>query len=313
MRVMLAGATGALGRSLLPMLREAGHEVVGTTSTPDHLRWLETAGAEPVLMDGLDAGSVRAAVVTARPDVVVHQLTALKGLADLRRFDRAFALTNRLRTEGTDLLLSAARDVGAKRFIAQSFTGWTNPRTGGPVKAETDGLDPHPTAASRRTLDAIRHLEEVVPAAEGMTGIVLRYGGFYGPGTGLGEGGDMLEMVRRRRLPVVGDGGGVWSLVHIKDAARATLQALDHGEPGVYNVVDDEPAPVAEWLPGLAAAVGAPPPRRLPVWLARLLVGEHGVSMMTQIRGSSNAKAKRELDWAPRYRSWREGFRTGLR
>lgn len=312
MRVLLAGATGALGSSLLPMLLQAGHDVVGTTSTHAHLDGLRRAGAEPVLMDGLDAVSVTRAVTDARPDVVIHQLTALKGLTNLKKFDREFAVTNRLRTEGTDHLLAAAQESGAKRFVAQSFTGWTNPRTGGPVKTESAGLDPRPTAASRQTLAAIRHVEDVVVNAPGLTGIVLRYGGFYGPGTGISTGGDMLQMVHRRKLPVVGDGTGVWSLIHIEDAARATLQAVDHGDAGVYNVVDDDPAPVSEWLPALATAIGARPPRRIPVWLARLLVGEHGVSLMTQLRGSSNAKAKGELDWQPRYRSWREGFRSGL-
>jgi 2-alkyl-3-oxoalkanoate reductase len=312
MRVFLAGATGALGRVLLPMLTEAGHDVVGTTSTEANVAALDAAGAEAVVMDGLDAESVRSAVTRAEPDVVIHQVTALKKAADLKRFDREFALTNRLRTEGTDHLLAAAREAGAKRFVAQSFTGWTNSRDGGPVKTEADGLDPAPTAASRQTLDAIRHVEEVVPQVSGLTGIVLRYGGLYGPGTGLGRGGDLLEMVAKRRFPIVGSGAGVWSLVHIDDAATATLRALDHGEAGVYNVVDDHPAPVAEWLPVLAEAVGAKPPRHLPAWVAKPIVGEHGVSVMTRTRGSSNEKAKRELGWRPGYSSWREGFRRGL-
>jgi 2-alkyl-3-oxoalkanoate reductase len=312
MRVFLAGATGALGRVLLPMLTEAGHDVVGTTSTEANVAALDAAGAEAVVMDGLDAESVRRAVTRAEPDVVIHQLTALKKAADLKRFDQEFALTNRLRTDGTDHLLAAAREAGAKRFIAQSYTGWTNPRDGGPVKTEADGLDPHPTGASRQTLDAIRYVEKVVPQASGLTGIVLRYGGFYGPGTGLGRGGDLLELVSKRRFPIVGSGAGVWSLVHIDDAAAATVRALDRGEAGVYNVVDDDPAPVAEWLPVLAEAVGAKPPRHLPVWVAKPIVGEHGVSVMTRTRGSSNQKAKRELGWRPRYSSWREGFRSAL-
>lgn len=312
MRVFLAGATGALGRTLVPMLVDAGHHVVGTTRTEAHAPGLAQAGAEPVIMDGLDADSVMKAITEAHPDIVIHQLTALKKLSNLKKYDEEFALTNRLRTEGTDHLLAAAREAGAKRFIAQSFTGWTNPRDGGPIKTEGDGLDPHPTAASRQTLNAIRYIEEVVPNATGITGIALRYGGFYGGGTGLGRGGDMLDMVHKRRLPIVGGGTGRLSFIHIDDAARATVQALEHGKAGVYNIVDDEPAPVAEWLPALAAAIGAKPPRRLPVWLAKPMVGEHGVSMLTQIRGSSNAKAKRELDWPPRYASWREGFRDGL-
>jgi nucleoside-diphosphate-sugar epimerase len=308
--VFLAGATGALGRALVPVLVEAGHEVVGTTRTPAHLAPLERAGATAVLMDGLDAAAVMSAVREARPDAVVHQLTSLKKLTSFRNMDRQFALTNRLRTEGTDHLRAAAQAVAAKRFVAQSFTGWTNPRSGGSVKTEEDGFDDRPVATSRQTLEAIRYVERAVTSAEGLTGIVLRYGGFYGGESGLSRGGDMLELVHRRRFPVVGSGAGVWSLIHVEDAARATLQALDHGASGVYNIVDDDPAPVAEWLPELAAAVGAPPPRRLPAWLARPVVGAQGVSMMTDVRGSSNAKARRELDWAPRYSSWRDGFRT---
>lgn len=277
MRVFLAGATGAtgaLGRALVPMLVEAGHEVVGSTRTPANQAALERSGASAVLMDGLDAEAVMPAVLDARPDVVVHQLTSLKGLSSFRNLDRSFAPTNRLRSEGTDHLLSAATAGGATRIVGQSFTGWTNPRDGGSVATEEDGFDPRPVAHSRRSLEAIAHLERVVTSASGLTGIVLLYGGFYGGDSGLSRDGDMLELVRRRRFPVVGSGAGVWSLVHVEDAARATLQALDHGEAGVYNVVDDDPAPVSEWLPALAAAVGAPPPRRLPAWLARPVVGE---------------------------------------
>lgn len=312
MRVFLAGATGALGRALVPLLLDAGHQVVGTTSTVARLDELARAGAEPVLMDGLDARSVELAVGAAAPDVVIHQLTALSRTIDPRKWDQGFAVTNRLRTEGTDNLLAAARAAGAKRFVAQGFTGWTNPRDGGPVKDERDGLDPTPTAASRQSLAAIGHLEERVTREPGPTGIVLRYGNLYGPGTGLGTGGETVEMVRRRRLPLVGAGTGIWSFVHVHDAARATVRAVSHGAAGLYNVVDDSPAPVAEWLPFLASTLGARPPRRLPVWLARPVIGEHGVSLMTQTRGSSNAKAKAELGWRPRYADWREGFRTGL-
>lgn len=312
MRVFVAGATGVIGRSLVPLLVEAGHEVVGTTRTEQQRASLARAGAEPVLVDALDRESVMRAVTGARPDAVVHQLTALKGFKNVRRLDREFAETNRLRTQATDHLLAAAAEAGAKRFLAQSYTGWTNPRDGGPVKNERDGLDPRPAPAARETLAALRHLEEVVPASAGVTGLVLRYGNFYGPGTSLGRGGDILEMVRKRQFPVVGGGTGVWSLVHVEDAARATVQALTLGSAGVYNVVDDEPALVAEWLPALAAAIGAEPPRRLPVWLAKPLLGEQGTLLMTQARGSSNAKAKAELEWQPRYPTWREGFRTGL-
>ena len=312
MRVLLAGASGALGRRLLPMLLQAGHHVVATTRTPDKAAGLTQAGAEPVVMDGLDAGSVTAAVTGARPDVVIHQMSALIGAGNVKKFDQEFARTNLLRTVGTDLLLEAADAAGAHRFLAQSYTGWTNERTGSAVKDESTPLDPTPTPASRRTLAAIAHVETVVPSAPGPEGLVLRYGGFYGPGTSFGRGGDLLELVQARKLPVVGGGTGIWSWIHIDDAARATACAVERGRPGVYNIVDDHPAPVSEWLPGVAALFGAKPPRRLPGWLARPVIGEHGVSVMTQIRGSSNAVAKRELGWRPAYPSWREGFSAGL-
>ena len=311
MRVLVAGATGAIGRPLLPMLTEAGHEVVGTTRTPGNLDAIARTGAEPVVMDALDADAVMRAVVDAKPDAIIHQLSALKEMRDFKRLDKEYAMTNRLRVEGTNNLLAAARAAGAKRFIAQSFTGPPNPRTGGPVKTEDDGLDPDPVPASRQTVDAIRHVEQVV-AETSLVGIVLRYGAFYGPGTGISRNGDMVEMVSKRKLPVVGKGTGFWSLIHIDDAARATVQALDHGTPGLYNIVDDDPAPVSAVLPALAGALGAKPPRHVPAWLAKLFVGDYGISVMTQIRGSSNAKAKRELDWQLRYPTWREGFRTGL-
>jgi len=311
MRIFIAGGSGALGRRLVPMLVEAGHDAVATTRTPDKADRLRASGVEPVILDALDRDAVIRAVIAAKPDVIVDELTALSGPTDLRRFDRTFAVTNRLRIEGTDHLLAAARAAGVGRVLAQSYTGWPNPRTGGPVKTEDDPLDPHPTAASRESIAALRHLESTVVGARDLAGVVLRYGSFYGPGTGLGVGGEVLEMVRRRRLPVVGGGTGVWSFIHIDDAARVTLAALD-APGGLYNIVDDEPAPVREWLPYLARCIGARPPRRVPAWLARALIGEHGVSMMTAVRGSSNAKAKRELDWRPRYASWRQGFREGL-
>lgn len=312
MRIFLAGATGAVGTRLVPVLVNAGHTVVGTTRSAGKADALRQTGAEPVVMDGLDRDAVLAAVTAAEPDVVVHQLTALTGMGNPRKFDEEFAVTNRLRTDGTDNLLAAARATGAKRFVAQSYTGWPNERTGGPVKTEDDPLDPHPTAASRRTLAAIEYLESTVSEAVGLNGVVLRYGSFYGPGTGLHSGGDLLEMIRKRRFPVVAGGGGVFSFVHIDDVATATLAAIEHGAPGIYNIVDDDPAPVAEWLPYLAEVIGAKPPLRLPGWLVRPMLGEHGMAMMTTIRGASNAKAKRELDWRPAYPSWRQGFRTGL-
>jgi nucleoside-diphosphate-sugar epimerase len=258
-------------------------------------------------MDGLDAVAVREAVAKAAPEVVVHQMTSLAAAFDLRHFDRMFAVTNQLRTRGTDNLLAAAGAAGARRFIAQSYTGWTNVRDGGPVKTEDDPLDPHPPASQRETLAAIRYLEQTVLAAP-LPGIVLRYGSFYGPGAS----DAFVELIRRRRVPVIGDGGGVWSFLHIRDAAAATAAAVERGAPGVYNVVDDEPARVAEWLPLVAQAVGAKPPLRVPVWAGRLAAGEAAVSMMTQIRGSSNARAKRELGWQPAWPSWRQGFARGL-
>jgi nucleoside-diphosphate-sugar epimerase len=252
------------------------------------------------------------AVCAARPEVVVHQATDLAGTTSLRRFDKGFAATNRLRTEGTGHLLEAARAAGARRFVAQSFAGWPFARVGGPVKSEDDPLDPDPPAELRRTLDAIRQLEEAVGGAGDPEGVVLRYGGFYGPGTSAGVGGHMLDDLRRRRFPIVGAGTGVWSFVHIDDAASATVAAVEGGGPGIYQVADDDPAPVSDWLPALAAAAGARPPRRLPAWLGRLLGGEHAVVLMNEVRGASNAKARRELGWRPAWPSWRQRFRSGL-
>ena len=313
MKVFVAGATGAIGRPLLPLLVAAGHDVTALTRSPDKAEGLLAAGAEPVVADALDRDAIVAAIVRAQPDVVLHELTAIDDLSDLRRFDRSFATTNRLRTEGTDNLLAGAQAAGARRFVAQSFGGWPFAREGGMVKSEEDPLDENPPTAIRQTLAAIKHLERAVTGAEGIEGLVLRYGGFYGPGTSIdADGGQTTEMVKKRRFPIVGDGNGVWSLVHIEDAAAATVAAVERGEPGIYNVTDDEPAPVREWLPVFAETIGAKPPRRVPVWLGRLAAGELAVTMMTGIRGASNAKAKRELGWTPRYPSWREGFRTGL-
>jgi nucleoside-diphosphate-sugar epimerase len=307
MKVFVAGATGAMGKQLVPQLLAAGHQVVGMTRSESKQAVLRELGAESVVADALDPEQVASAVAAAEPDVIVHQLTAIATL-DLRHFDRSFALTNRLRTEGTDHLLSAGRAVGVERFVAQSFTGWPYARTGGPVKSEDDPLDPSPAREMRESLAAIRHLEEAVVGADWTEGIVLRYGGFYGPGTSMAPGGEQIEMVRKRRIPVVGNGAGVWSFIHIADAAEATVAAVDHGRRGIYNVVDDEPAPVSEWLPGLAVAIGAPRPWHVPRWVGRLAAGEAGTVMMTEIRGASNAKAKRELGWQPRHASWRQGF-----
>jgi 2-alkyl-3-oxoalkanoate reductase len=310
MRIFLAGAAGALGRQLVPLLTEAGHQVVGTTRDEAKAAAVRALGAEPVVLDALRADDVHEAVAKAQPDVVVHQLTALHGVASTRDFDKQFAQTNRLRSEGTDILLAAARDAGAGLFVAQSFAGWPMARTGGPVKTEDDPLDPD--TAAPRTLAAMTHLEAAVTGSTAPAGVVLRYGLFYGPGTTIGVDGDITDMVRKRRFPLVGDAGGVWSMCHIADAARATVAAIDAAKPGTYAICDDEPAPVSQWLPALAAAVGARPPLRVPVWLARPLIGAQGINMMTNIRGCSNAKAKRELGWTPQYASWRQGFVRGL-
>jgi nucleoside-diphosphate-sugar epimerase len=302
MRVFVAGASGAVGARLVPQLIERGHEVIGTSRSPEKAERLRAAGAEPVVLDVLDRDAVREAVLQSRPNGIIHEATALAGLSDMKHFDRTFALTNRLRTEGTDALLAAAWEAGVRLFVAQSFAGWPYAREGGPVKTEEDPLDPTPVTAMRETLAAIRRIEE---ATVDFGGAALRYGGLYGAPDNV-----QLELVRKRRFPIVGDGGGIWSFVHLEDAATATILALEQGAQGVYNVVDDDPAPVREWLPALADAIGAKPPRRIPAWLARLLAGESGVVMMTESRGASNAKVKRELSWTLRYPSWREGFRS---
>jgi 2-alkyl-3-oxoalkanoate reductase len=314
MNIFVAGATGALGRTLLRQLVANGHEVVGLTRTASKRDLLRSLGARPAVADALDPDAVARAVAEAEPEVIVHELTALSKSIDMRHFERDFAQTNRLRTEGTDHLLAAGRAVGVKRFVAQSYAGWPFARTGGPVKDETDPLDPAPPAALRTTHDAIRYLEKAVAGAAWTEGIVLRYGGFYGPGTSLGlkPEGEHVALIRKRKFPVVGDGAGIWSFVHIEDAASATVAAVERGERGIYNVVDDDPAPVAEWLPAVASAVGARPPRRLPRWLGRIAAGEAAAVMMTEVRGASNEKAKRELGWRLRHPSWRQGFVTGL-
>jgi 2-alkyl-3-oxoalkanoate reductase len=306
MRVFVAGAGGAIGRRLVPQLVAHGHDVVASTTHAEKIPELRALGAEALVMDGLDAASVGDAVGRAAPQVIVHQMSALAGTTDLKHFDDTFAVTNELRTTGTGHLLAAAEAVGVRRFVAQSFAGWPNAREGGAVKTEADPLDPDPPKNQTRTLAAIRRLEVAVLSAS-LEGIVLRYGSLYGPGASE----DLVELVRRRKLPVVGDGGSVWSWIHVDDAASATVAAVERGRRGKFNVVDDEPARVSEWLPYLAKCVGAKPPRQVPVWLGRLVAGDVGVSLMTQIRGSSNAQAKRELGWEPCW-SWRQGFRDGL-
>jgi len=305
MRVFVAGATGAIGQQLVPRLVAAGHQVVATTRSPAKADRLRLLGAEPAVVDGLDAMAVGEAVGRAEPEVVIHQMTQIGPVTSLRTFDRQFEVTNRLRTQGADHLLAAASAAGVRRFIAQSFTGWPNVRSGGPVKTEADPLDPDPPTAQRQSMAAIRYLETAVLGVSPMEGIVLRYGSFYGPGAS----DEFFGLVRKRKMPVVGDGAGVWSFIHVDDAAAATVAALDHGSRGVYNIVDDEPARVADWLPYLADVLGAKPPMHVPVWLARLAAGQVVVSMLTTIRGSSNAKAKAALDWTPAWASWRQGFR----
>ena len=319
MKVFVAGATGVLGRALVPVLVERGHEVVGMTRSASKQDLMRSLGARPVVADALDPDAVAQAVASAEPEVIVHQLTALSGkmaARDMRHPERSSmaTMTNRLRTEATDNLLAAGRAVGARCFVAQSFGAFRWARTGGPVQTEADPLDPNPPAALRVPLVGILHVERAVPTIEWGEGLVLRYGGFYGPGTAISRAPDaaMAALVRKRLFPILGDGGGVWSQVHIDDAAAATLAAVDHGQPGIYNIVDDEPAPVREWLPVLASALGAKPPRHVPRWLGRLAGGEAATLMMTDARGASNAKAKRELGWQPHYASWRLGYVQGL-
>jgi nucleoside-diphosphate-sugar epimerase len=322
MKILVAGASGAMGRALVPLLVRAGHDVVGMVQRPRSAEVVHALGAEPRTADALDATAVLNCFREVRPQMVIHQLTAIPAALDMRQFDRDFALTNLLRTEGTRHLLAAAVDVGATHFIAQSFAGWTYGRSGNGssknkkktrLKTEEDAFDPNPPARVRTTLDALKALERAVLAETRVTGTVLRYGVFYGPHTSIAKDGSIVQAVRRRKLPLVGEGAGVWSFVHIEDAASATAAAVEAGRGGVYNVVDDEPAPVSEWLSFLAHCAHAQPPRQVPAWMARLLIGEHVVAVMNEIRGVSNGKIKRELDWTPRWPSWREGFRDVLK
>jgi nucleoside-diphosphate-sugar epimerase len=303
MRVFVAGATGVVGKPLVSALTAAGHEVTGTTRSPARAAELQAVGATPVIVDGLDRRAVLDAVKAAQPDVIVHQMTALASLRSFRNFDKKFAVTNELRTKGTDYLLEAARQAGTRRFIAQSFIGWNNPRSGRQVTTEEDPLDPDPLPSTRRSLAAIRHVEETVPGAV-PEGLVLRYGPFYGHGASAA----MLDVVRKRQMPVIGGGTGIWSFCEVTDAAAATVAAVTGGASGLYNIVDDDPAPVHEWLPYLAKCLGVKPPMHVPAWLGGLLGGQAAVAMMTKARGAANEKAKRELGWSPRYPSWREGF-----
>ena len=312
MKIFVTGGTGAIGKFLLPQLLEMKHDVVALTRSAQKAVTLEDIGVSPVIADPLDKQALTAAVRRAEPDVIIHQLSALSGAGNFRKLDQEFALTNRFRTEVTDNLLAAARTIGTRRFIAQSYCGWPYAKKGGPVKTEEDPLDPKPPESFTKTLAGIRYLEDKIRSVSYLEAFALRYGWFYGPGTAFGKGGQVYKMVKKRKLPIVGGGGAIWSFIHIIDAARATVAAISHGTPGIYNVVDDEPAKVSTWLPAFAKAIGGKPPYRIPHWLGELIIGKAGVSMMTQLRGCSNAKAKRELNWTPVYPSWRVGFVDAL-
>jgi len=307
MRVFVAGAAGAVGRRLIPQLVARGHQVTASTRGANKLDQLRALGAEPVIVDGLDATAVGEAIARSEPDAIVHQMTALAGKPNLRNFDKWFATTNKLRTAGTEHLLAAAKAAGVGKFVAQSYTGWSNIREGGSVKTEDDPFDPQPAKYQVESMAGLQFLDRVIPAAP-FEGIVLRYGNFYGPGASEA----LVELVRKRQMPIIGDGAGVWSWIHLDDAAAATVAAIERGHRGIYNITDDEPAAVSEWLPYLAEVVGAKKPMYVPGWLGRLAAGEVTVRWMTQGRGASNVKARRELDWRPAWSTWRDGFRHGL-
>lgn len=312
MRILIAGGTGALGSALTRVLTAKGHEVGATSRNPAKIDALSTAGVSSLQMDGLDRDSVFRAIEKFKPEVLVHQMTSLSGMKDLKNFDREFTLTNRLRTEGLDNLIAAAKATGVKQIVVQSFTGWPNVKAGSALKIETDALDSNPPVAMRETLHAIKYIETSLSNLTGVRGAVLRYGAFYGPNTSISMDGDIAQSIRKRMLPLVGSAKGVWSFIHIQDAAEATALAIEQNAEGVFNIVDDDPAPVSDWLPHLAERLNAKPPFHVPVWLASLLIGDAGVSLMTQIRGSSNQRAKSVLGWRPRFSSWREGFCSGL-
>jgi nucleoside-diphosphate-sugar epimerase len=313
MKIFVAGSTGAIGKYLIPQLIEAKHQVVALVRTHQKGKEVETLGAEVSLANALNDKELTEAIKKVKPEVIIHELTALAHFTgNFRRLDKEFTLTNHFRTKTTDVMLAAAHEAGTRRFIAQSFCGWPYARKGGPVKSEEDPLDPYSPKSFTKTLAAIQYLEKSVCNAPDIEGLALRYGFLYGPGTGIEINGDLVNLIQKRKFPLVGNGAGIWSFIHVQDVAKATVTAVSRGDTGVYNITDDEPAPVSDWLPYMASVLGAKPPRRIPVWLARLLIGEGGVSMMTKIRGGSNAKAKRDLGWHPSYPSWRIGFTEGF-
>lgn len=312
MKVLVAGATGGLGRSLVPKLIAAGHEVTGMIRSESGAAGVRAQGADVVFADGLDAEAVKAAVASAQPEVVVHQMTALKTGIDFKKFDESFAVTNRLRTEGTQNLLAASHAVGVRRMVVQSYAGWNLQRGGSATKTEDVPLDDHPAAATRQTMDAIRRLEAAVTGDQKIEGLVLRYASFYGPTGALGKDGEMIELIRKRKIPLIGNGAGIWSFIHYDDAADATVRAVSTGDPGIYQIADDDPAPTADWLPELARIIGAKPPLHIPAWLGKIAAGEAAVSAFTEMRGADNTKAKDTFSWQPHYASWRQGFRLGL-
>ena len=313
MKIFVAGSTGVVGKILVPQLIEQDHEVFALVRNSQKSKDVEVVGAKAVIANALDKIELTESIKKTEPEVVIHQLTSLSNVSgNFKKFDEEFALTNRFRTEVTDTLISAARLVGTRRFIAQSFCGWPFAREGSPIKIEEDSLDSDPPTGFRKTLQAIKHLEKAVKSVTDFEALALRYGIFYGPGTGFSKDGPIAELLRKHKMPIVGNGNGVWSFIHINDAVSATVNAISQGKPGIYNIVDDEPVPVKSWLPYLAEILESKPPSKIPAWIAKLIIGNAGVSMMTQIRGGSNVKAKRELSWKPVYSSWRQGFKEGL-
>jgi 2-alkyl-3-oxoalkanoate reductase len=308
MKVFVAGSTGVIGRMLLPVLLEEGHEVIALVRNTKKGRAVEEMGAKTAFADAFNKEELTAAVRKAEPEVIIHQLTAIPKDLNFKKLDEQFVLTNRLRTEVLDSMIAAGHLVGARRFIAQSLCGWPFARVGGPVKTEDDPLDPNPPAGFSKTLAAIRYLEDAIRKTQGMEAIALRYGFLYGPGATFAKGSSTIELIRRRGMPIIGGGGGVWSFLHVEDAARSTAAALTCGEAGIYNIVDDEPAPVSTWLPFLADILGAKPPLKAPAWLGKMMIGEGGLSLMTRVRGGDNQMAKCLLGWQPVFSSWRAGF-----